>query len=260
LDLEETLKSYLSQSHISQGAKSDIDRFVGWCGRERSAESLAAEEVAKYVQFVGGSTSDALRRLEPIKDFLVFAHSNGIMSSNLSSQIRIPKSRRGQNVSASRKPVEEHALTPEGLAQLQAQLESLKNERVRTTDEIRKAAADKDVRENAPLEAARERQGHIDARIRVLERMLRISTVIQIDSDGGKDSRVVPGKRVTLKNVASGVDLTYILVAPAEANPMRGRLSFTSPVGRALLDRKIDERIEVPTPRGIESFVIVSVE
>lgn len=260
MDLGKTLKSYLSQGDISQNAKSDIDRFIGWCGRERKAESLTAEDVVKYVQFVGGSTNDAHRRLEPVRDFLAFAHSKGLMSSNLSAKMRMPKGRRSKKDSASPKPIEEHALTPEGLAQLQAQLEKLRNERVGTTDEIRKAAVDKDVRENAPLEAARERQGHIDARIRDLERLLRISTVIQFDSSDGNDTRVVPGKRVTLKNVSSGVDLSYILVAPAEANPMRGRLSFTSPVGRALLNREIDDRIEVPTPRGIESFIIVSVE
>ena len=260
VDLEQTLTRYLAQGKDREGHQSEIARFIRWCGRQREVESLTAEEVAEYVQFSAGSSTDSQRRLEPVREFLAFAHRRGFIKSNLSSHIRAPKGRGRPKRIAGSGAAQEYALTPEGIALLQERLDLLREERPRTTDEIRKAAADKDVRENAPLEAARERQGHIDARIRELERLLRSAATTQAQGGQGPDTRVAPGKRVLLRNIVSGAEQSYILVAPAEANPMNGRLSLTSPVGKALLDREVEEKVEVPTPRGTETFLIIAVE
>ena len=129
---------------------------------------------------------------------------------------------------------------------------------IETVKDIQKAAADKDVRENAPLEAAREHQGQLMARIREDEETLAQARIIS-DDKLDNDS-VIQGSRVSLKDLETGEDQQYLLVDPREANALNGRISTTSPVGQAMLNRREGEEIRVSAPRGVRSYLILRVE
>ena len=149
-------------------------------------------------------------------------------------------------------------LTKEGYDQIRARLERDKKDLIETVKDIQKAAADKDVRENAPLEAAREHQGQLMARIREDEETLAQARIIS-DDKLDNDS-VIQGSRVSLKDLETGEDQQYLLVDPREANALNGRISTTSPVGQAMLNRREGEEIRVSAPKGVRTYLILRVE
>ena len=101
-------------------------------------------------------------------------------------------------------------LTPAGFKQLKEELEKLKAERVPLTQQIQKAAADKDVRENVPLEAAREQLGHTESRIRVLENTLMDATIIDLKKGGKKTVKL--GSTISILEIDSKKRASYTLV------------------------------------------------
>jgi transcription elongation factor GreA len=119
--------------------------------------------------------------------------------------------------------------------------------------------ADKDFRENAPLDAAKERQGMVESQIRDLESAL--STAVVTGAGPSHESvRISLGKKVVLKDTASGRQLTYTVVHPREANPATGKLSSESPVGKAIMNRRQGDKVEIATPRGSMSYIIEKVQ
>jgi transcription elongation factor GreA len=138
-------------------------------------------------------------------------------------------------------------MTAEGYAALQQELEALKAQRPLIAEEIRRAALDKDFRENAPLQAAREKQSHLETRIRELESMLRRAVIVD---DRGDGQRVQLGSTVEVRNLNTGATARYTIVGPAEADAKAGKISSASPVGRALLDRREGDEVEVEVPAG----------
>ena len=113
---------------------------------------------------------------------------------------------------------------------------------------MRRAAADKDFRENAPLEAAREQYGHLEGQIRELEEALKSAIVI------GEKQRVAlkvsVGDSVILRNLTSGEELHYTIVNSKEVDPTRGKISSASPIGKAIIGRGQGELVEVTAPAG----------
>jgi transcription elongation factor GreA len=152
-------------------------------------------------------------------------------------------------------------LTPDGHKLLVTELEDLKAQRPEISDEIRRAAADKDVRENAPLEAARERQGMVEARIRQLEAILSDATIMDGDSDESpKALRTIRmGSKIQIKEMSSEREFSYQVVSAPEANPREGKLSAESPVGKSILGKKEGEEVKVGTPRGIMNYLILRI-
>jgi transcription elongation factor GreA len=151
-------------------------------------------------------------------------------------------------------------LTPEGYSQLKGRGEWLRAEMARTAEEIRKAREDKDVRENAPLEAARESQGYLAAKLREIEETLRVAELVQNGFAAPAQKLVKPGCRVTVVEVASQKRSTYLLVDPREADPLSGKISIASPVGQALLEKQEGNEIQVTTPRGPVQLRVLKVE
>jgi transcription elongation factor GreA len=115
---------------------------------------------------------------------------------------------------------------------------------------------DKDFRENAPLDAAKERQGIVESRIRELEAGITRAQIISTDMPKGKRQRVAVGTRVTLKDVSSGKQIKYTLVDVREADVTSGRISTVSPVGQALLDRMVGEEISINVPKGTLRYTL----
>ena len=149
-------------------------------------------------------------------------------------------------------------LTKEGFTRLGAELEELSTvRRQRVAERIQKAKELGGTVDNAEYDDSKNEQAFIEGRILTLDRI--ISNAIIIESDGGHSDRVQVGSRVTLLT-HSGREEEYTIVGSAEADPAQGRISNESPVGKALLNKKIGEDVEVKTPAGMVTLTISSVD
>src|SRR5512135_1494790 len=146
-------------------------------------------------------------------------------------------------------------LTPEGKAKLEAELEDLKtNKRRELAERLNFAIKQGDLSENADYIAAKEDQAFLEGRIRTLENMLRRVEIITEQVGGA----VRIGSRITVTEVGFDDRETFLLVGAAEANPMEGKISNESPLGKALLGKRIADEVEIDAPAGRITFRIVS--
>ena len=146
-------------------------------------------------------------------------------------------------------------MSPRGHAQLEAELKRLKTvDRQQIVKEIEVARAHGDISENAEFEAAKERQAQIEGRIRTIEDRLARAQVI--DTTGQSPDAVRFGATVLLTDVETGEEITYTLVGEDESDAAQGMISVTSPVGRALIGKPVDEVVRVQVPRGTREFEI----
>lgn len=142
----------------------------------------------------------------------------------------------------------------EGHAQLIAQLKRLKEvERPENVEAIEEARAHGDLSENAEYHSAKERQGQIEASIADLEDKLARALVIDPTTLSG--DKVVFGATVHLMD-EDDRKVVYQIVGQTEADAKRGRISYNSPLGRALISRRVGEEVEVVTPGGDKSYLI----
>lgn len=150
-----------------------------------------------------------------------------------------------------------HYLTPEGEEKLQAELEELKGpRREELSARLRSAIQMGDLSENADYHKAKEDQGFLEGRIQEIEAILRNSVIIEKTKSTGV---VSIGSQVTIQE--DGFDPeAYHLVGPTEADPRKGRISYESPIGRALMDKKVGDTAEAETPGGKIKFKIIKIE
>lgn len=121
--------------------------------------------------------------------------------------------------------------------------------------EIQRAREYGDLRENAEYKAAKERQTFLDARIGQLKR--RVASLAMINLDKIPKGKVGLGSTVTLRQSDTGDEITYELVTPEEADPVQGRISPVSPIGRCLLNHEEGDEIEVKVPSGSKEYEII---
>ena len=145
----------------------------------------------------------------------------------------------------------------EGYRKLTDELKRLKNERPEIVEAIEDARAHGDLSENAEYHAAKERQGQIEATIADLED--RLSRAMVIDPTSLSGDKVVFGATVTLLD-EDEKKVKYQLVGQVEADANQGRISYNSPLGRALIGRQVGEDVEVTTPSGERYYQIKKIE
>ena len=145
----------------------------------------------------------------------------------------------------------------EGMEKLRAQLKLLKEERPLIVDAIEEARAHGDLSENAEYHAAKERQGQVEASIADIEDKLSRAQVIDPTELSG--DKVVFGATVTLLD-EDDKPVKYQIVGQAEADAKTGRISYNSPMGRALIGKKVDEEVEVTVPSGDRFYLIQKIE
>ena len=149
-------------------------------------------------------------------------------------------------------------LTLDGLKELEGELITLKTvKRKEVAEKIKEARGQGDLSENAEYDAAKEEQARIEARITILDKMLRNAEII--DEEDHDKNTIGIGSKVKLHDEEYNEDVEYTIVGSAEANPMGGRVSNESPLGAALLGRKQDEMVEVLAPDGIIKYKILSI-
>ncbi|EPR39833.1 transcription elongation factor GreA [Desulfovibrio sp. X2] len=148
-------------------------------------------------------------------------------------------------------------ITIEGFKRLEEELHRLKKERPEVIQAIKEAREEGDLKENAGYDAARERQGMLEARINYIESRMSRFTLIDLATLDGEI--VTFGATVEIEDVDTGELKKYTLLGPDEAEPSKGSISVFSPVGRAMLGKEVGDEIVVEAPRGKIQYEIVSV-
>ncbi len=227
-------------------ARAEVNRFVRWYGANRSTGELRGHDVSLYGEELGAATAEAKRRADQVKAFLSFLMKEGMTPASLAPHLRLKKSAKAAVAGPEQRRVVE--VTAEGYEALKDELGALTGQRPQVREEIRRAMLDKDFRENAPLDAAKEKQGHLESRIREIEETLKQAVIVEVGEGGG--SRVRVGSTVEVTNLSSGALLRYTIVGANEGIAAEGKISNASPIGRALLERSKGEEVSVSVPAG----------
>ena len=148
--------------------------------------------------------------------------------------------------------------TAEGLKKLRVELQKLKDiERVKASRAIAEARDKGDLSENAEYDAAKEAQGMLEMRISKLEETL--SGARLIDESQLDNSKALVLSNVKIKNQATGVELSYLLVADGEADLAAGKISVNSPIGKGLLGKCVGDIAEIQVPNGVIKFEVLEI-
>lgn len=153
--------------------------------------------------------------------------------------------------------VEKLPMLAEGYERLTAELRALREERPKIVEAIEEARAHGDLSENAEYHSAKERQGQVEASIGDLED--RVSRAQIIDPTTLSGDKIVFGATVTLLD-DDEKPVRYQIVGPYEADAKVGRISYNSPLGRALIGRRVDDEVEVTVPSGDRFYVVRKIE
>jgi transcription elongation factor GreA len=148
-------------------------------------------------------------------------------------------------------------LTKEGLAKLQAEHKALLQQKRELTEEVSKAAAHGDLRENGEYHAARERLQHVAKRLAEVDGKLGQVKIVD-DLDVKADEARI-GAVVTLRDLHTKETFAYTLVGADEADPQQGKLSIASPLGKAMLGKKAGEKFVLALPRAMVNYQIVKI-
>jgi transcription elongation factor GreA len=149
-------------------------------------------------------------------------------------------------------------MTVEGHRRLQEELKTLvRIERPKVVQDIAEARSHGDLSENAEYDAAKERQGFVEGRIQELNDKIARAQVI--DTATVKSDKIVFGATVTLFDVDTEKEATYQIVGEDEADIKDGKISITSPVGRALIGHSVDEEVRIVVPSGVRVYEITRI-
>ncbi len=258
VSLLEAATRYVSSlaKNANASTQAEVNRFVRWYGANRLTDELRGHDISLYGEELGAASAEAKRRADQVRGFLSFLKKEGMTPANLAPHLRLKKSAKGAVTRSVKQQVVE--VTAEGYEALKKELETLKGQRPQVREEIRRAMLDKDFRENAPLDAAKDKQAHLEGRIREIDVTLKRAVVVEkVDSPG---SRVRVGSTVEVTNLRSGASLRYTIVGLNEGNAAEGRISNVSPIGKALLKRSEGEEVKVNVPAGVLRLRIEKVE
>jgi transcription elongation factor GreA len=148
-------------------------------------------------------------------------------------------------------------ISVEGYRQLEKELERLKQERPAIIEAIKAAREEGDLSENAGYDAARERQGMLEAKITHIESRMAQFQVIDINTMDG--DKAIFGATVELEDLDTGETKVFTLLGPDEADYANGSISIQSPVGRTLLGKEVGDEFTVEAPRGRISYELLSI-
>ncbi len=258
--LGEAVTLYLAKlsSKDRDASQPEVYRFARWYGWESSFSRLAGPAIAGYAEQLNVSDTDYIRKFEILRTFLAYAKKAGWSTTNLATHLKTKKGKTGPQGAARRGQPEVVSLTQQRYDEIAAELDNLKKRSRELIVTIQLAAADKDFRENAPLDAAREERGHVEGQIKELGKTLKAATIIEERKEPALKSSV--GDSIVLQDLASGEELRYMIVDPREVDPARGKISIASPLGKALLGKRDGDIVEITAPAGKLRYQIKRVE
>ena len=259
----ELVRRYQAQLTESErtAQQAELARFLRWLGGDAPIGRLRASDVESY-QEQAEAAGAGQARLEPVRNLFRFAHQEKLTEINLSKFIKFKR----PTVKKQAVKAQSHAssgddtaqLTVEGHTRLREELDHLVNvTRAEIANDLYEARIDKDIRENAPFDAAKQHQAEVEARIRNLEHILGNAEIIEQPTNAAKVSL---GSTVVLYDVTHDEEVSFILVGTNEANPRLGRVSAISPVGKAMVDRTTGEEFEVSAPGGLVRYRIQRIQ
>jgi transcription elongation factor GreA len=153
--------------------------------------------------------------------------------------------------------MEKVPMLAEGYEKLTADLKTLRAERPKIVEAIEEARAHGDLSENAEYHAAKERQGQIEAQIAEIEDKVTRAQIIDPSTLSG--DKIVFGATVTLRD-EDEKSLRYQIVGQTEADASKGRISYNSPIGRALIGKQVEDEVEVTVPSGDKFYLVEKIE
>ena len=149
-------------------------------------------------------------------------------------------------------------ITKQGLEKLRRELNRLESvEKPQNIRAIEEARGHGDLSENAEYHAAKERQSFLEGKINDLKAIIGKSEVLEVES--GPADRIVFGRTVRLYNIQTDEEITYQLLGPYESDPENGKISVTSPLGKALVGKEQGDEISVRTPGGVQEYEILEI-
>jgi transcription elongation factor GreA len=237
-----------------------INHFARWFGKDRVLCELMPPEIANYAERLSISDSEYANKLEIIRVFLSYAKKEGFTKTNLSTHLKSKKCKvKTNNGNSIKKDApQKMALTAESYEKIKIELEELKKQRPQAIEEVSKAAADKDFRENAPLDAARERLSHLEGKIMELQEILKQAEII--DECLKENDKADIGDCILLTDLNNKEKLEYTLVTARDYDPSKGRISGSSPLGKAIMGKSAGDKIEVLVPAGKLCYQIEKIE
>lgn len=250
ISLNEAVNLYIDGLKQEEAGASRLAlyKFIRWFGRERLLDGIRAQEVANFSGSITATDAENIKKLAIIRDFLATAKKKCWIENGLSVHLKVKRTKASQGKKNNKGAPETISLTKQGYDEMQSELAVLKEKRPGIVEDIKRAAADKDFRENAPLNAAREQLGHIEGRLKELEEILKNASVI---GDREEEAHHVEiGDSVVLIELDSGEEMSYTIVSPKEVDPSRGKISNSSPLGGAIIGCGKGEVIEINVPVG----------
>jgi len=154
--------------------------------------------------------------------------------------------------------MEKTPLTKDGERKLQEELKNLKLERPKITKAIAEAREHGDLKENAEYHAAREQQGLVEARIKDIEFKLGNSEVIDSKSKEN-ENQIIFGSIVELLNIKDNSKIKYQIVGEDEADITKNKISFNSPIGKGIINKKVGDIITISAPMGKLNFKVINI-
>ncbi len=257
--LGEALAEYLStlSPEVHYTASPFIRRYVEHAGQETAVSALTGARVESYAESqIQSSDPAAPQRVAALKAWFQYLKKCSYTEKNYGVHIRLRRSasRASAAQTVNEAPIE---MTAEGIQNLRNELDRLEGEVPNLVKAISLAREDKDFRENAPLEAAREALAFNETRRREINATLR--RAVAVDESGSTDDRSTIGSTVQVTRLDNERDIEYKLVSAREANAADRKISVESPVGKELLGRRPGDEVSVSAPSGVIQFRVTGV-
>jgi transcription elongation factor GreA len=149
-------------------------------------------------------------------------------------------------------------VTDEGLRKLELELEELKTiKRKEVAEKIKVALSFGDLSENSEYDEAKNEQAFVESRIATLEAMLKVAKVV--DESELSTDKVAIGSKVKVLNLTRNTEAVYNIVGSTESDPLKGKISDESPIGKALVGSKVGDEVSVEAPAGIINIKILEI-
>ena len=256
--LEQYLDSLKPEHRHTQGRY--VRKYVEYTGFDVELHDLSRARVESYVEAQIRTTDPAApERVIALKGWFKFLHKTGLTEENLGVQVRVKRVSNGRLSRSARRQqaVDTVEMTAEGIEALRNELLSLESDEPQLREAIAEARQDKDFRENAPLDAAREAMALNAGRRREIEAALKRARI----AGANKTDIAAVGSLVTVTrlDIEAEAQTAFKLVGPREANASERKISVESPVGKELLGRRPGDEISVEVPSGVLAYRIDAV-
>ena len=246
---------------FDKNARIAVTQFVSHVTPSLPVAELTPHGMAAFQETIEANAADVAARLLPVKEFLRFCwKTRGYTEANLGNHLCVKTASASASALIEHEEAERFEMTADGLQQLTAELERLREELPAAVQAMGHAHKEVKIRKSAPFEAARENLERLNSRINELEYQITHAVI----SKGGTDGRAYLGSTVGMRrlDVCGDGDQVqqYTLVGPTEVNAEQRRISVKSPVGKGLIGATVGAIVEIEVPRGTTRFEVVSVE